>query len=681
MSSIADLVLDHLGQPVETAVLFLAGLLRSEGTPGVVVVLLLAAMLGFLAFGIGRMRGQAVLLRRFAEVLDQVPVEEIAQGGLERVAPELGRVAAGNSGATLREAWDEFSETLIIDDRAEPPVVRNTARPGVFFNIEDLGYGPGFLRILPGMFVSVGLALTFLGLIAALHQMSDGQITSATMQNLLKIASAKFIMSLTGLVCSIVLTIQLRISMGGVEAALHRLVRLLEERLSFASLEQIALEQLRAQSKAEEANRKLGWELVAELGRPLREELPLAISTSISEAMQPILDKVSAQGTSSVSTMAHDLSQQVSNGVERALTVASDRIAQAGDRIAQLAERMDQSSGRMGTEMDQAVQRVAQAVDDLRGAMSATAQSTSGAFTQGAEQLLSVMNATLEGIRQNTGEGARAMSEAAADMRSAASSMREEMEGAARSGAEAAQARMQAAGVEAGAAIDGASRSVLEAFASASGKITTLTDEMFVKAGAELLSPISNAAEQLDALVGALEESAANARQTAESLRAGAQAGAEAAGTFRGASADLVAAAGPVRATTERIEGAIRTLSDSTAQVAGTVSRSAEATATSARQTLEAARETLGAQQRSIEAALQGVESLVRRMQGQGERLDTLDEKLGRAFELYANQTEGAMQSIRAHVVDMSKGLNTALATLQTIVDQLQEFQPQQGRR
>lgn len=80
-------------------------------------------------------------------------------------------------------------------------------------------------------------------------------------------------------------------------------------------------------------------------------------------------------------------------------------------------------------------------------------------------------------------------------------------------------------------------------------------------------------------------------------------------------------------------------------------------------------------------AALQGVESLVRRMQGQGERLDTLDEKLGRAFELYANQTEGAMQSIRAHVVDMSKGLNTALATLQTIVDQLQEFQPQQGRR
>lgn len=680
MSSVADPLLDHLGKPVETAVLFVAGLLRSEGTPGIVVIVLTATMVVFLVAGIWRMRRQAVLLRGFADALGKVPVEDIAQGGLERVGPELAKIAEGHPGATLREAWDEFSETLIIDDRAEPPVVRNTARPSVFFNIEDLGYGPGFLRILPGMFVSVGLALTFLGLIAALHQMSDGQITSATMQDLLKIASAKFIMSLTGLVCSIVLTIQLRISMSGVEAALHRLVRLLEERLSFASLEQIALEQLRAQSKAEEANRKLGWELVAELGRPLREELPLAISTSISEAMQPILDKVSAQGTSSVSTMAQDLSQQVSNGVERALTVASDRIAQAGDRIAQLAERMDQSSGRMGAEMDQAVMRVAQAVDELRGAMSATAQSTSGAFTQGAEQLLSVMNATLEGIRQNTGEGARAMSEAAADMRSAASSMREEMEGAARSGAEAAQARMQAAGVEAGAAIDGASRSVLEAFVSASGKITSLTDEMFAKAGSELLSPISNAAEQLDALVGALEESATNARQTAESLRAGALAGAEAAGTFRGASADLVAAAGPVRATTERIEGAIRTLSDSTAQVAGTVTRSAEATATSARQTLEAARETLGAQQRAIEAALQGVESLVRRMQGQGERLDTLDEKLGRAFELYASQTEGAMQSIRSHVVEMSKGLNTALATLQTIVDQLQEFQPQQRR-
>ncbi|MFQ6756772.1 hypothetical protein V6Z72_20740 [Cereibacter sphaeroides] len=681
MNATIKLFLEKIGTPVETVVLFCASLLKADGTPGIIVILLLAALIALILVGARRMRAQAVLLDRFGSRIAALSAEDIAQGGIEQIGSDLRKIAAGASGETLREAWDEFGETLIVDDRVDPPVMRNTVRPSAFFNIEDLGYGPGFLRIMPGMFVSIGLALTFLGLIAALHEMADRQITSATMQDLLKIASAKFIMSLTGLVCSIILTIQMRRGMGRTEASLHRLVRLLEERLAFASLEQIALEQLKAQIEAKEANRKLGFELVAELGRPLREEVPLAITTSITEAMQPILEKVASQGTSSVSNMAADLSQQVSSGVERALTVASERIAQAGDRIAQLAQRMDESSGRMGAEMDQAVVRVAQAVDDLRAAMSATAQSANGAFTQGAETLLSVMNGTLEGIRENTGTGARAMSEAAADIRAAATSMREEMEGAARSGAEAAQVRMQQAGAAAGDAIDGAGRAVLDAFSAASGKIAALTDEMFAKAGTELLSPISSAAEQLDALVKTLEESAAMSRSMAESLRAGAQAGSDAAGKFRAAAEDLVAATGPVQATTERIEGAVRTLSDSTASVATSVTRSAETTARSAAQTLEAARETLGAQQRAIENALAGVEELVRRMQGQGDQLDTIDDKLGRAFELYATQTEGAMQSIRSHVVEMSNGLNTALDTLRAIVDQLQEFQPQQGRR
>ncbi|TCP38805.1 hypothetical protein [Rhodovulum marinum] len=681
MNATVELFLEKTGTPVETVVLFCAGLLKADGTPGIVVILLLAALLALMSVGVRRMRAQAVLLHRFGSRIAALSAEDIAQGGIGQIGSDLREIAAGEAGETLREAWDEFGETLIVDDRAEPPVMRNTVRPSTFFNIDDLGYGPGFLRIMPGMFVSIGLALTFLGLIAALHEMADRQITSATMQDLLKIASAKFIMSLTGLVCSIILTIQIRRRMGQIEASLHRLVRLLEERLTFASLEQIALEQLKAQIEAKEANRKLGFELVAELGRPLREEVPLAITTSITEAMQPILEKVASQGTSSVSNMAADLSQQVSSGVERALTVASERIAQAGDRIAQLAQRMDESSGRMGAEMDQAVVRVAQAVDDLRAAMNATAQSTSGTFTQGAETLLSVMNGTLEGIRENTGAGARAMSEAAADIRAAAGSMREEMEGAARKGAEAAQVRMQQAGAAAGDAIDGAGRVVLEAFSATSGKITELTDEMFAKAGAELLSPISSASAQLDALVKTLEESAAISRSMADSLRAGAQAGSDAAGKFRDAADDLVAATAPVQATTERIEGAIRTLSDSTASVATSVTRSAETTARNAAQTLEAARETLGAQQRAIENALAGVEELVRRMQGQGDQLDTIDDRLGRAFELYATETEGAMQSIRSHVVEMSNSLNTALDTLRAIVDQLQEFQPQQGRK
>ncbi len=668
------------GVATRDLILGFAGRLADPVVPGIValalvIVALLFALSALVTFW---RRIQAVRqLRRQLEALKDRPLAE----GREAISAWFGKRRRGRAGTSLAEAWEEFNETLFIDDSRGAPVLRNTVRPAAFFNPDDLHFGTGFYRILPGIFVSVGLSLTFLGLIAALKTMSSGTINDAAMATLLSVASAKFIMSLTGLVCSIFLGIVLRWLAGWLDKALHDLCRSLERRLTFVSLEEIGLRQLASMVEDREHHRQLTLQLIAEIGGPLRTELPQVISTSISAAMQPLLDQVGRQGTESMSSMVGDLTQQLSTGVGSALSEASDRLALAGDRIGQLADRMDQSSGRMGTEMETAVVRVAQAVDDLRGAMAGTAQSTSGAFTQGAEQLLALMNRTLEGIRDNTQDGARAMSQAAAEIRTAAEAMRTEMEGAAQAGAEAARNRMQAAGDEAGAAIGRAGQSVMDAFGKAGDDIARLGAEMSAKAGADLIQPIGAIAGQLDGMVQTLRTSAAEMLRLADGLRDGARAGAEAAGTFRGASQDLVAAAGPVRATSERIEGALRQLSDGTQNAVVIVTQSARATAESAAQTLAAARETLAAERRGIDASLAAVTEMLSRLRGQGDRMDTIDQKLGNAFDLYASQTEQAMQSVRSHVVEMSNGLNTALQTLQTILDGLQEFQPQQGRR
>ncbi|MCE8438221.1 hypothetical protein [Rhodovulum sulfidophilum] len=678
MENLADFVLADIGTPIQNFVLLCAGLLKEEGTPGLFVALLFAALFFACTVTVAKMKRRAAMLRKMSHLIKaNYPEDASADGMVEKLGATFRSELAGADGESLREAWSEFVETTFYDDSNGPVILRNTVRPVAFFNVEDLGFGPAFLRIVPGLFVSTGLALTFLGLIAALHQLgADGRITDRTMADLMTIASAKFIMSLTGLVCSITFTIVLRASTGKVDRELHTLVRGLEKRFEFASLEELTFRMFRAQREAQEAQRKLGYELVAELGRPLKEEVPQAISNAISEGLQPILDKVGQQGTDSLSTMASDLSQQVTSGVERALTTASERIAQAGDRIAQLATRMDESSGRMGSEMDQAVSGMTGAVQELREQMSAAAQSTSGVFTAGAEQLLGVMNQTLEGIRDNTGAGAQAISDAASDMRAAAQSMREEMEGAAKDGAQAAQKRMQEAGQSAGAAIDGAGKTVLSAFEEASSKIAGISGDMLSNAEESLLAPVRELAGQLDSLAAALKDGTQASRTMSQNMRDGAQASADAANTFRTASQDLSSAALPVRASIEAIETAMRSLGDSTRSIA----QGAEANAQSAKAALQSAQETLGGQRRAIEAALKGVEELVRRMQGQGDKLDMIDEKLGKAFEQYANQTEAAMQAIRSHVGEMSEGLNAALSTLQSIVDNLQEFQPQQRR-
>ena len=668
-----------IGVWVKDLILRFANLLVShDAAPGWVAIGLVLMALFFL------MRTWRLYSQRF-EAIRNLRAELSKEGDSllnrrDSITAWFGRQKNKKENKALAKAWKMFDKTLFIDDTKGEPFLISSVRPSVFFNVDDLRFGTGFVRILPGVLISVGLTFTFLGLIAALADMSKGEINSMTMSNLIGIASAKFIMSLTGLACSIVITIFLKYFTGKMDKALHDLSTDLEQGTQFASLEQIGIDQLRAMVEDREHHRLLTLQMIAEIGGPLKNELPQTISSSIATAMQPILELTTKQSTESLSTLASDLSQQVSEGVGDALTLASERLAQAGDRIGQLADRMDQSSGRMGNEMEGAISRVAQAVDELRNAMSVTATETSGAFTQGAESLLTAMSSTLESIRDNTSEGAKAIAVAASEMREAAGAMRQEMEVAARHGADAAKSHIQAAGVQAEEAMGEAGHSMLKAFEKSSTDIVAMTQSLSSNASETLIKPINAIVGKIGDMTNTLADGATEMRRMVDAVRDGAKAGSDASMSFRSASQELVSAVMPVRGAGERMEMAMRQLVDGTNNAVAVVTQSSSATAEAAAHTLATAKETLAAERHGIDATLAAVSGMLERMKGQGDRMDTIDDKLGRAFDLYANQTEQAMQTIRSHVQEMSSGLNKALDTLQTILDGLQEFQPQQRR-
>lgn len=595
--------------------------------------------------------------------------------------------ASINEGSTnkyrrqLVAAWAKYKETLVPHEEDGKIILRNAVRPSMFLNPEDLGFGVGFWRIVPGLFVSGGLFLTFLGLIAALSTMAQGaEIDSGVMRQLLSVASAKFIMSLTGLFCSIVFTILLRSIYGRLEQSIHELCAAVEQRLTYISLEALATEQLKATKEQREHFRLIGMELVAEIGRPLREELPAAIQNSIAGAMAPIVERVGKLGAEGVGDMVSGISDKLTDSIGIALTEASQKISDAGERLGLLADRLDQSSGRIGSEMEGVTERVAQAVEDLRSAITNTAEVTGGTFNEGAEKLLAVMNRTLEGIRDNTGEGARAMSAAAEDMRQAASAFKQEIESAARTGTEAAQERMKLASQQVSSAIGDAGKDVANVFSRTSAEIARVAEEVSEKAGAGLLAPLAEIGSRLEGLVKQLNEGTTDMRRMADGVKAGAEASEKAASTFSGAAGTLVAAATPVKAVVDRMEGSIRQLTDSTQHAASTVSRSAEATAESAAAALAAAQEILQAEAKSIESALGGVAVMLERLRGQGDRLDEMDGKLGQAFELYTENVEKAVQGMFGHVRDLQDRLNPALDTMREIVEQAEQFAPQSRR-
>ncbi|ACK84139.1 anti-phage ZorAB system protein ZorA [Methylorubrum extorquens] len=675
------------GIAARDAILAVAGLLKSEAVPGLIAVALVLALAFLIVLYARSIAVRVAAVRGLRHVVRRAADEASFGQSIADLDAEVLRSGSRGARKQIATAWDKYRETLVEHDEDGAIILRNSVRPAVFFNADDLGFGSGFWRAVPGLFVTIGLFLTFLGLISALGAMdlSAPDKVQSSLRELLLVASAKFIMSLTGLLCSIVFTVVLRWGIGSIEGALHTLCAEIEKRLSFISLENLAAEQLRATREQREHFRLIGLELVAELGRPLREEIPAAISASINATMGPLLQQVGQLGTDHMGSMVKDLSARFSDDVGRALAQASERLVQAGDRIGELSTRMDQSSGRMGSEMDAAVARLAQAVDDLRDTMSATAASANGAFTDGADRLLGAMNQTLQEIRDNTRAGAEAMGAAAADMRGAAEGFRTELEAATRSGATEAAARMQAAGSDASAQISAAGSTVVQAFGRTAGEIAEATREVGARAAQDLLAPLDSIAGRLRETADGVAAAVGGVGRLGDGVRASAEAAERAAGAFRGSSEALITASAPLRATTERIESSIRQLADATQHVAGTVSRSAEQTARSAADALAAAQTALGGHAGAIEASLAGVGHVVDRLKGQGAQLDTLDEKLGAAFDVYAARVATAVDTLSDYVRRMQSELAPALDTLRAVVEQAEQFIPESrvaaGRR
>lgn len=671
-----------VGGAFQSLILEIAGLLKNEAVPGWVSLALFVVLLATICFLYKKVQRRKAAINWLNALVTKTERHADFSREIDSLTSKINAEAVRGERRQLATAWGKYRETLVPHDEGDSTILRNSIRPSAFLNLEDLGFNAGAWRIGAGLFVTVGLFLTFLGLVSALSSMTaKTSIDSMAMTDLLKIASAKFIMSLTGLFCSIVFTIVFRALFGSLEKSVHRLCASLEKRLAFISLEALAVEQLSAIREQKEHFRLVGMELVAELGRPLREELPAAISSSIRGAMAPLMEQVGKMGSDGMEGMVKSLSSQLADEVGRSLHAASERLAEAGAQIKILVDRMDHSSGRMGAEMESSIGLMTKAVADLQESVAQTAQKTEGAFTRGSEQLLDAMHRTLEGIRENTGEGARAMSAAAAEMREAAEGFRKELELAAQTGAEAAQARMFTASAEASSAIGTAGSQVLDAFGRTSNEINRVVDAMTEKAGAQLIVPLDKIGEKLQGVVKTLADGSAEMRRMADGVRAGGEASALAAGTFRASSTDLVNATVPIRATAERIETSLRALTESTHNVANTVARSAETTARSASDALSAAQQVLGAEARAIESTMVSITGMLEQMRGQGERLDDIDVKLGKAFDIFNQQVSAAVDAMFSHVRDLQNKLVPALDTMREIVDQAQLFVPESRGR
>ncbi|WP_321339912.1 methyl-accepting chemotaxis protein [uncultured Cohaesibacter sp.] len=336
----------EIGLLVTQTVLKLASYLIYEAVPGIVslglVLLLVIVGVSFAVCVNRRMHAvhyAASLIRGVEEEEFCNKFREIEQKIHSRRDRESEKIS---------RAWDEFSETLIQPRGNEGTAIRNSIRPQVFFNLDDLGFALTRWRFWQGLFVSLGLALTFIGLISALQQTGaaltaggDMDSTQAALQGLLKIASAKFIMSLTGLVCSIIYSALYNWQLSRLGKSVERLANQLEKCLSFISLESIANDQLLAIKEQRDHTQKLNHELIS------------AISTPLNNALE------------GSSRHVESMIGQLSHNLDGSMQAIGERIYQAAENMAGMAETLSSVSNRFEETMTRATAGMAAVTENL----------------------------------------------------------------------------------------------------------------------------------------------------------------------------------------------------------------------------------------------------------------------------------------------------------------------------
>lgn len=344
--------LSFIGDLVVSLILGFAGMLVADHVPGLISFgLCVMGAVVFIALSYVAQQ-QITATRTLQSAVESSHGEREFSQSFAALSSALERQRSNGPSTRLSQVWADFRRNLIEPADPENDIIQSTTPAWSIFNVSMLGFGLSGWRFWPGLFVSVGLFLTFLGLVAALQQTGAvlfetidvvaGLSMANALTDFLQVASSKFIMSLTGLFVSILLTVAIRVQDRRINVAIRGLALAIDRRVKFVTLEHIAQEQLEEAIQAKEQLSAQNATLIENLRQPLQEATKLNsvaaadamqhISTQISNSMQDVFSKINVE----VSQSMREISQSTFNlnaGARRA-EMASSQLELAASSMA-----------------------------------------------------------------------------------------------------------------------------------------------------------------------------------------------------------------------------------------------------------------------------------------------------------------------------------------------------------
>lgn len=533
----------------------------------------------------------------------------------------------------LYQAWHEFHESIVREDEAP---IRNTLRPQVFF--ERAVPNLGFLAFWGNTFVGLGLLLTFMGVVVALHntgQSMDADATTATteaaLRTLLIVAAAKFFASIAGLAASLVVRFAEARYGKAVWRRIDDINALLERGFMYVPPQLLSAQQLDELKGQSAQLQRFNTDLALSIGDQVSGRFKDAIATLAEPLAQLDIRK-------EIATLAEPLAQlnigianlgaQFGKGAGDAITgAAGEHLASLGatlqglrGQLAAVGSEVQSSGGDAANQIKAAADQFSTAAMNIRDAFEALSSKIAG--------IGDAVAARNEEIHSNHAE-ARQKDQASFDAsRTAFAGV---IGGATEALAEA--GRRSAELLQAG--LDNAVKNSTEEAAKILQDAIAAAGTGFGEAGQHLISAVRDAADQVKAYAEAIDRSRAGAERAATVLDNTATSAGGIAGSLGEAASALREAALPVAGNSRALASAATEMSRS-----------------------------LASHNESAVALLNETRSL-------SEGIKATQESAEAAWRDYRNRFDGVDRSLGETVERMSVGLGDAIGTLRDFVAQL----------
>lgn len=626
------------GKIVKDFILYSSNVVASEESVGIVVITLLLAFL-YLALRYIQQNGQKKrAINRVSNEVEKLKDQREFAKNFNDLDTTIAAGGTNDFDRRVRRAWEEFAETLVMPDvEDEEPEVGNTVRPNFFFNSHDLGFDHGTWRYVPGIFVSVSLLLTFLGIIAAINGLKT--FDDAAMKVFLDAAKSKFIMSLSGLFASILFTVLYRRQSASLEECITKLCDAIEFRVQFNTPEKIAADQLREIREQTSLLKVFGNDLGAQIGE--------AVSVTLTRDLAPVLDKVGNSAGAEVGGMVTELSEALNAKLNESLDEMSRTLSTINRTLVDVADKLTTSGSAIGEEMSKGIENLNTVIETARRQFEVDQEAAQVAREQNLVASQRAISDLLEAIESNTRDNTAQMNEAAENIAKAASGLSEAIVVAGTEVGIRATEAVDEMGAEANRRVTAAGTEITEGLAGVSGDFLKGLSEFQESLDASLVEPIRTMASRLESSNRELERHASAIGQAAFSHE-------KATESVTNSTKSLEVVAKPLADSVERIERINNAI----------------------RNSLEGSLSLMDASNSAVTASMEAMQDSIKEFKEIVDTADDLDERMGAAFEEIAAGLAQSQEQISRYSKEVSDKFGEGIQKIREVMDGINEFQP-----